>query len=175
MDANGNALNEVWSSDLPGEWKRHPFAGWSPRCMHAATIFQNRIWMYGGVTEPFGNPLEDMWTSRDGETWERYKTMPQDAGNPIGQPLGCTLQVVNGKLCLLGSFRRGTTIRSRQFILEEAQETWEAGEIRPENSWHQQAGNTFSLLSTEYKGLVFLRSLNYQTADNPTSLHVYVP
>lgn len=175
MDANGNALNEVWSCDAPGKWTRHAPTAWSPRCMHAATVFQNKIWIYGGVTAPFGDPLEDLWTSRDGTTWERYTTIPHDAGKPIGKPLGCALQVVNGKLHLLGSFRNETTLRSRQFILEEAQQTWRVSEIQDAQSWHQQGGNTFSLLSTEYKGLVFLRSLNYQTADNPTGLQVYVP
>jgi hypothetical protein len=176
MDANGNALNEVWSCNVQGEWEQHHLsAAWSPRCMHAATVFQDKIWIYGGVTAPFGDPLEDLWTSGDGTTWKPYTTIPHDADNPIGKPIGCTLQVVNGKLHLLGSFRRGTTLRSRQFILEAAQETWDVGEIPPEKSWDLQKGNTFSLLSTEYKGLVFLRSLNYQTADNPTSLQVYVP
>jgi hypothetical protein len=174
MDANGNVLNEVWSGDAQGQWSRHAPAAWSPRCMHAATVFQNKLWIYGGVTAPFGDPLEDLWTY-DGTTWKSYTTIPHDAGNPIGKPIGCTLQVVKDKLHLLGSFRRGTTLRSRQFILEAAQETWDVGEIPPEKSWDLQRGNTFSLVSTEYKGLVFLRSLNYQTADNRTSLQVYVP
>ena len=35
--------------------------------------------------------------------------------------------------------------------------------------------NTHSLLSVEYKGLVFLRSLNYEIYDNPTKLYIYLP
>jgi hypothetical protein len=184
--ANGNALNEVWSSDMQGKWQRHPLppsAAWSPRCMQAVTIFQNRIWMYGGVSEPFGNPLEDIWKSPDvkegtpwdGATWEPYKFKPQHLGQPIGKPLGCTLQVVNGQLHLFGTFSSGTSTNSMNCLLLESQARWSSSLIQLENSWDQQGGNTFSLLSTEYKGLVFLRSLNYQTADNPTSLHVYVP
>ena len=65
--------------------------------------------------------------------------------------------------------------QARQFIFDEGQRTWNESQIPDEKAWHRQGGNTFSLLSAEYKGLLFLRSLNYETANNPTYLNVYVP
>jgi hypothetical protein len=174
MDADGRALKEVWSWDGNGKWTRHPEAGWPARCMPAVTVFKDRIWIYGGVTEPFGDPLEDMWTSGDGENWER-RNAPQDDDRSKGKPIGCTLQVLNKELNLLGTFRTATTTPSWQFILQEKQQTWRPSLIPDEKAWDQQEGNTFSLSSVEYKGLVFLRSLDYRTADNPTNLNMFVP
>ena len=186
MDAAGKTLQEVWSWDGLGEWKRHPDAGWRPRCMPAVTNFpdkilanektvlKDRIWVYGGATEPFGDTLRDMWTSRDGDTWERWepdKNIPQDGA----EPLGCALQVLNGELHLLGTFRKGTEAKARQLILDRGQRTWSSDEIAHTKSWHRQKANTFSLLSVEYKGLIFVRSLNYETADNPADLTRFVP
>jgi len=191
MDADGKPLNEVWSCDRERKWVRHPNAGWSPRRMLAATNFpwyeevtdragvtsvvvHERHWIYGGVKEPFGDPLEDMWKSGDGKNWESRKA-PGDDDKSIGKPIGCTLQVLNKELNLLGTFRAGTSTPSRQFILQEGQQTWHPSPISVEKAWDQQKGNTFSLSSVEYKGLLFLRSLDYRTADNPTNLNMIVP
>jgi len=76
FDANGNALKEVWSCGANGDWKKHAVPAWPARCMHAAIVFDSKMWIYGGVTEPFGDPLDDMWTSSDGETWQRDTTIP---------------------------------------------------------------------------------------------------
>jgi len=186
MLQNGSSLNEVWSWDGKGEWKRHADAPWSKRCMQAATNFpamvlvdgvavpEDRIWVYGGVTEPFGDPFADMWTSRDGENWEPYKSIPVDSNKqPIGKPVGSALQVLNGKLHLLGTFRSGTLTPSIQCVLEEAQRTWQTSPVLVDRTWDQQAGSTFSLSSVEFKGLLFVRSLDYRTRDNPTTLNMF--
>jgi Galactose oxidase, central domain len=175
LDANGNALKEVWSSGVNGDWKQHAAAAWPARCMHAAILFNKKLWVYGGVTEPFGDPLDDMWTSSDGETWNSYTAIPRVDDKPAGKPLGCALQELKHELNLLGTFREGTITEAKRFILDEGQQTWSGSGIPEEKAWHRQGGNTFSLTSVQYKGLVFLRSLNYQVADNPTSLNLFVP
>ena len=176
-DETGTSVNEIWAAELKGEqleWTEKPYkALWEPRCMFAATIVNNMIWIYGGVTEPSSDPLDDMWFSENGEGWEQYKTIPKDNKDTIGKPIGSTLQVINNKLNLIGSFRRGTIVTPRKFILEEAQELWQGSVI--EQPWDGQDGNTFSLLSVQHKGLIFLRSLDYRTPDNPTKLYMYVP
>ena len=83
--------------------------------------------------------------------------------------------MLNKELNLLGTFRAGTSTPSRQFIVQEGQQTWHPSPISVEKAWDQQKGNTFSLSSVEYKGLLFLRSLDYRTADNPTNLNMFVP
>lgn len=173
IDVNGNTLNDVWSLGSDGNWQQHPDANWEPRCMFAATVFEDRIWIYGGAAEPFGDPMDDMWTSGDGEKWDRYQIIPKLAGDSIGKPISCTLQVVKGELNLMGFFRRDQTVRANICILNENQETWFVSEVG--TPWDQQVQNTHRLLSVEYKGLVFLRSLNYEIHNNPTKLYLYLP
>jgi len=170
MDENGNALRDVHSLDSNGNWETHENAEWEPRCMFAATTFGDRIWIYGGVAEPFGDSKVDLWTSEDGEEWRPYPTkIPQE----VGKPISCTLQEVNGQLNLLGSFRKDQSVRDFKLELNEDQEIWSVNPIA--NGWDPQGQNTHSLLSVEYKGLVFLRSLNYEIYDNPTKLYIYLP
>ena len=178
MDEGGNTRNEVWSSDMKSRWKLHyEYYKWGSRCMAAATVFGGMIWLYGGVKEPFGDPWDDMWTSANGDNWSQYSTLPD-----VGQPLGCSLQVLktgedkgSERLHLLGTFRRPTETKNYQCILEEGQRLWDNNMIATEQSWDKQGANTFSLASAQFNGLVFARSLNYETLNNPTSLHVYVP
>ena len=174
LDAEGKALKEVWSCSVEGDWKRHADALWPARCFHTATFFNGKFWVYGGFTQPFSDPLQDLWTSADGETWQSYAAVPKVDGKP-GKPLGCALQELNGKLNLFGTFRKETNADAIRFILEEGQQTWLDSKVPIEQAWDQQELNTFSLSCTQYKGLAFLRSLNYEVVNNPTDLNVFVP
>lgn len=187
MNEDGNSLNEVWSWDGEGKWIRQKNAAWPKRCMPAATNFpamkrlngktvpEDRIWIYGGVTEPFGDPFDDVWKSFDGENWERYPSEPaKNYKPPVGKPMASTFQVFDGKLLLLGTFRSEGKTPSAQNVLDEAQKEWQSNPV--DSSWHQQRGSTFSLSSVEYKGLVFVRSLYDETSDNePPALNMFVP
>jgi hypothetical protein len=170
---NGKTLNDVWSFDPKEGFKPHGPARWPPRCMFAAAVFGEKIWIYGGATAPLADCLDDMWTSEDGEHWDPYETTPKDSGSPIGDPIGCALAVVGKKLNLMGSFRRDTTVKAKHLVLEEGQKTWRISELQ--EPWPQQDLNTFSLSAVEYKGLVFLRSLNYETQDRPARMTLYMP
>ena len=141
--------------------------------MFATAVFGGKIWIYGGATAPLANLLEDMWTSEDGEHWEPYKTIPRDPKDPIGAPIGCAMEVVGRKLNLMGSFRIQTTVKAKHLVLDEGQETWMINELR--EPWYQWDLNTFSLSAVEYKGLVFLRTISYQTEGCPTKMTLYIP
>ena len=176
LNADGKALNDVWSGGVNGDWTKHAATAWPARCMHAAIVRQGKIWIYGGVTEPFGDPRDDMWTSSDGVKWDNDTPTPKYENNqPIGKPIGCALQELNGKLNLLGTFRDRDITKDLRFIFNDGQRTWKENQLPEEGAWYPQEENTFSLLSAEYKGLLFLRSLNYEIANNPTDLNVYVP
>jgi hypothetical protein len=170
---NGETLNDVWSFDPKGGFKDHGSAPWPARCMFATAVFGGKIWIYGGATAPLANPLEDMWTSEDGEKWYPYETTPRDSGSPIGEPIGCAMEVVGKKLNLMGSFRRDTTVKAKHLVLEEGQKTWRTNELQ--DPWYQQDLNTFSLSAVGYKGLVFLRTLSYETQDRPAKMTLYIP
>ncbi len=182
-DDTGTSLNDVWVATLNGDtltWKKQDgVPGWKPRCMFAATTFHGegyyKLWIYGGLTEPFSDPFEDLWYwDSKGQTWQPYTAIPQDSKkNPIGKPIGAALMVLNGQLHLFGSFRSGTIVEQRHFILQEGQKTWGSKEVDP--GWNPQQDNTFSLVAVQHKGLVFLRSLDYRTRDNPTTLLMHIP
>ena len=110
-DETGTSVNEVWTATLNGEqlvWEQKSGDKlWQPRCMFAATASDVKLWLYGGLTEPFSDPLEDLWFLDNGETWQQYTAIPKENNNPVGKPIGATLQVVNNQLSLFGSFRSG--------------------------------------------------------------------
>ena len=149
--------------------------------MFAATATRrgdrDKLWLYGGLTEPFSDPLDDMWSSEDGKTWVQYATTPRENNNPAGKPIAAALMVIKEKLTLFGSFRSGTTVKQKKFILQEGQNVWKSDEVP--TGWDDQGGNTFSLAAVQYKGLIFLRSLDYRTRrkkeDVVPSLYLHVP
>ena len=182
-DETGTSVNEVWAATFSNEqftWEQKsgdapgiPPTPWPSRCMFAVTTFNRKLWIYGGLTEPFSDPLEDLWSSEDGKTWQPYTTIPKYKDMSVGKPLGATLQVVNNTLNLFGSFGSGTITTSLRCILSEGQQRWNTREV--EGAWDDQEGNSFSLVSVQHKGLIFLRSLDYRTRDNPTTLRMYIP
>ncbi len=171
LDGNGNPLQDVHSMDAQGSWQRHADAPWAPRCMAAVAVYRNRLWIYGGCAEPFGDARTDMWTSADGEHWDQYEILPHPKDGALGEPISNDLQVIDNELYLLGSFRSGYLLKARNFRLNRAQRIWI--EIDGDNPWDQQGDNTFSLSGVTFNDLLFLRSLNYQTEDNPTKLYLY--
>jgi hypothetical protein len=182
MDTTGKVLNQVWSFDSEGNWEQHKSVGWSERCMFAATVYDDMIWLYGGVEDPVGGrPLDDMWTSSDGENWDCYSGNPDKGEGPAlllgeGRPIACTLLVVKDKMHLLGAFWRDASVRARKFVLEDSQKRWRTSEI-PEAVWLDQMEGNFKLLSVEYKGKVYLTWIDYSAKDAPRSLslNMYVP
>ena len=183
-DETGTSLNEVWHAELleNGELKWNPInvsGQWQPRCLFAATVYNQQIWIYGGATEPLSDPLKDMWVSdSDASSWTRYENIPKDGNDSIGKPIGVTLQVigvgVGERLNLIGSFRSETSIRQRRYVLNERQQSWELSEVTQTAwTWDGQESTPFSLLSVTLKGLVLLRSLDDRTDNNPTKLYFF--
>jgi hypothetical protein len=173
LDTDGNPLNDVHSMDAQGNWQQHKDAPWDPRCMAAAVSHNNKLWLYGGCAEPYSDPRPDMWVSSNGDTWDRYRILPQLENDALGQPISNTLQVIDGKLHLMGSFRAGQTVRALMCVLNEAQRSWFVTPVT--HPWDQQGQNTHSLGGDTFNGLLFLRSLDYRVVDNPTKLYLYKP
>ena len=65
--------NDVWSSSDGQEWKLETAdAGWSPRAYHQAAVLNDRIYVFGGGNYvPAYSALNDVWSSKDGQHWER--------------------------------------------------------------------------------------------------------
>ena len=65
--------NDVWSSADGKSWRLETAAAeWSPRAYHQAVVFEGKIYVMGGGNYvPEYHALNDVWSSRDGKTWER--------------------------------------------------------------------------------------------------------
>ena len=69
-----SASNAVWSSTDGAEWKEvTPQADWTPRMASALIVFQDKMWLLGGIEDYyFGTEASlknDVWTSTDGKDW----------------------------------------------------------------------------------------------------------
>jgi hypothetical protein len=62
--------NDIWSSENAKDWtlitKNAP---WPKRRGHATVVFQNKIWVIGGITDN-DRYLNDVWASEDGMNWQ---------------------------------------------------------------------------------------------------------
>lgn len=65
--------NDVWSSADGKTWTRATAAaGWSPRAYHQAVVLNDKIYVLGGGNYvPDYAAHSDVWSSGDGEHWER--------------------------------------------------------------------------------------------------------
>ena len=65
--------NDVWYSDDGITWtEATASAGWTTRMGHASVVFDNKMWITGGIrTAPRPTELQDAWSSTDGITWTR--------------------------------------------------------------------------------------------------------
>ena len=88
--------NGVWSSATGVEWMPESAApGWLSRGLHAAVVFQDKLWVLGGAEEL--TELNDVWSSTDGVAWtEETESAPW---SPRG---GHTVLVFEDELWLLG-------------------------------------------------------------------------
>ena len=66
---DGGGLNDVWYSPDGVNWtEATAHAAFSPRAGHASLVYDNQMWVIGGVNLS-GNPLSDAWYSSDGVHW----------------------------------------------------------------------------------------------------------
>jgi hypothetical protein len=97
--------NDVWSSADGSSWKCHTAdAPWEPRAYHDVAVFDDKLWVLGGAnfggetTAAIRGPTEvnlkllhvnpvtgkadpnrnDVWWSRDGETWHELENTAWD-------------------------------------------------------------------------------------------------
>jgi hypothetical protein len=70
---SGGFKNDIWSSTDGINWTLvSPTSStpWVGRENHAALVFNNKMWVLGGLNSSFA-PLNDVWSSTDGVTWTR--------------------------------------------------------------------------------------------------------
>lgn len=90
--------NDAWSSTDGITWTRETAnAGWSERSYHSTAVFNNKIWVFGGLSN--GSVLNDVWYSSDGINWTQATSNagwgPRDAHQVLAY---------NNKLWLIGGW-----------------------------------------------------------------------
>jgi hypothetical protein len=109
-DQTGKAINDVWWLDIRDEnnkWNRMPDpAPWAPRCLISPTVYNDRIWVYGGTKQPTSAELyDDLYTSSPDGAWEKMEMTDVIKGRDGKKPVASCLQVFQNKLHLLGKFQ----------------------------------------------------------------------
>ena len=69
------AFNDVWKTTNGIEWtKLISHAPWTPRQWCSITTFKNKLWIMAGDHDvKYDSLLNDVWYSRDGESWTEQK------------------------------------------------------------------------------------------------------
>jgi hypothetical protein len=122
-DSAGNALNDIWKTNTgqtgykPGEtplpWIEVKPEGevWKPRCLFRPVGFNDQIWVYGGVKEPFSKDVySDLWVYPSGSdkkknSWEKLAITDTLNNEGKREPIASCVQVFRNEIYLLGTFR----------------------------------------------------------------------
>ncbi len=93
----GTVYNEVWSTTDGVNWTQHASGPWPARRYHAVTVYNNNIWVLGGLGPDGPNSdKNDVWYSPDGEHWGQVVNIPWDPRHAL------SVYVLNGSLFLTG-------------------------------------------------------------------------
>lgn len=80
----GPVLNDVWFTSNGTNWVQATptvsGAAFPARAEHASVVFNNKMWVIGGLTTPgtSSTALNDVWYSSDGSNW--YPSTPGESG-----------------------------------------------------------------------------------------------
>jgi len=92
-------LNDVWSTPDGINWTKKTTALWSSgRIGHSSLIFNNKIWVLGGVDEDYTNTNDEVWSSADGVTW--VKEVEDALWSPLRHRNNHSSLVFNNKIWL---------------------------------------------------------------------------
>ena len=61
-------LNDIWNSTDGDNWSQITVTGthWSSRYVYSAFVYEDKLWVMGGLSLSGGGILNDIWTSADG-------------------------------------------------------------------------------------------------------------
>ncbi len=86
----------AWSSTDGVQWTHQRKTDWGERIGQAFAFFDNRMWMFGGLSYADRVPLNDVWSSEDGSVWTAH-------GNAGWAPrTGHAIAVFQDKLWVFG-------------------------------------------------------------------------
>ena len=65
-------LNDVWESSNGVNWNSEPQAGFQPRHGFTSMVYDNNIWVFGGLEGQ--RSQNDVWNSTNGTSWSQPTT-----------------------------------------------------------------------------------------------------
>lgn len=121
--------NDVWCSSDGQEWNLATgSASWSPRALHQAVVFKDKIWLLGGGNYvPALQAHNDVWCSEDGIAWT------QAAEQAPWQPrIWFSAVVYRDRIWVLGGHSR-ENVRLADVWYSEDGKTW--SELKSDVTW----------------------------------------
>jgi len=189
-DEAGNALNDVWTLDIRNgnrKWVHQTDAPWrrpdgavAGRCLFAPAVFDNKIWIYGGMKEPFSDVLyDDLYLYQGGQWAKRDITGILTGANDSRRPIASSLQAFKNQLFLFGTFRTVKTsdkseiVEQLAFRLSQASSgTWT--KVADDGLQNWGAVTSFSYQSVNLKDRMLLARVLAYGESHPL-MKVYVP
>lgn len=68
--ASFDITENVWTEEREGEDEGNGTDCWKPRMGHTVLVFDDKLWVIGGFSNNGREPLNDVWVSEDGKTWQ---------------------------------------------------------------------------------------------------------
>jgi N-acetylneuraminic acid mutarotase len=105
--------NDVWYTENGINWTQVNYkTNFPPRSNHTLTVFDNKLWVIGGIDGNIFNRLNDVWYSEDGIDWTKatdgnsYTTLSH-----FSPRSSHTTNVLGNELWLIGGFTRSNVGR----------------------------------------------------------------
>lgn len=79
-ESSSGIVNTVWTSVDGFSWNKESTPLWESRSGHAATVYDNKIYIAGGAYNDGDSERRDVWSSEDGITWIQETSVAQWTG-----------------------------------------------------------------------------------------------
>lgn len=111
----GATLNDIWVSENGIDWKLvKSHAEFSPREGTAFEIFNDKVWVIGGVDYFTHQTMNDVWYSEDGITW-----VEATSSAPFSKRYDHVLTNFNDKLYLTGGIDFGNKVKKDLWVTSD--------------------------------------------------------
>ena len=202
VDANGNTLTEVYCSKDGTSWTLNETPLTKGISLHSSIAYQPdrndpstaRLWIYGGVASPHGEPRTSLWSADKTGVWTEQK-FEQGSGkdpspNPgLGGPFGAALAVgpgeeITDRLWIIGTYQHSNaSIQSGMNYLQRTDPN-DPSNLVPDGHplssdvrWRyvensNDAIQPFKLNATQFKNYIFVQSLLSDFSTNTLSYYV---
>lgn len=114
-DESGNGLNDIWTWN-GRNWTQEQDPEWDVRCMFGAAANGSKLWIAGGLAEPDGKALPDIWKKNSKE--DNWKQIMKSQTEPFrlldsGQLSASTVVILNNQVYIIGYQDKGKTVKDR--------------------------------------------------------------